>query len=334
MSEQPPSASEEKPEKKRKVAYLGPAGTFSEEALLGEAALADAEHIPKSSIRQILAAVSDDDKDAVPDGEKANLGFAALENSIEGTVNETLDALAFEYELFIQRETIMPVHLHLLGLPGAELSKIKKVWSFPNAHGQCVRFLHAFLPGVGRGVSLSTAEAAEMVKKLGDASTAAIGSARAAEVYKLEILQADIGYKEEGQTRFVTVAKKEEGIPPATGHDKSSIVVFQRQDRPGSLLSILQEFAARSINLTKLESRPTKQALGNYCFIIDFEGHISDELVSDCLLNIKAKHADLKFLGSYPSASADAGERREEAGKAWQEAELWLKEIRKHCPPG
>ncbi len=323
---QPPSAAGEKPDKKRKVAYLGPAGTFSEEALLGEAALANIEHIPKPSIRQILDAVSKDDK--------VDLGFAALENSIEGTVNETLDALAFEYELFIQRETIMPVHLHLLGLRGAELSKIKKVWSFPNAYGQCVRFLHAFMPGVGIGVSLSTAEAADLVKKLGDTSTAAIGSARAAEVYELEILHSDIGYKEEGQTRFVTVAKKEEGIPPATGHDKSSIVVFQRQDRPGSLLSILQEFAARSINLTKLESRPTKQALGNYCFIIDFEGHVSDKLVSDCLLNIKAKHADLKFLGSYPSASEDAGERREEAGKAWRQAERWIEEIHELCRPG
>ena len=313
---------------------MGPAGTFSEEALRGEAALADTEHIPKSSIRQILDAADKGGNDDVFKDDKVDLGFAALENSIEGTVNETLDALAFEYELLIQRETIMPVHLHLLGLPGAELSKIKKVWSFPNAHGQCVRFLHAFMPGAGRGVSLSTAEAAQMVKKLGDARTAAIGSARAAEVYGLEILQADIGHKEKGQTRFVTVARKEEGIPPATGHDKSSIVVFQRQDRPGSLLSILQEFAARSINLTKLESRPTKQALGNYCFIIDFEGHISDELVSDCLLNIKAKHADLKFLGSYPSASEDAGERREEAGEAWRQAKRWIEGIREHCRPG
>ena len=319
---QPSSASGQQ----RKVAYLGPAGTFSEEALLGEAALADAEHVPKSSIRQILASVSSGEVD---------LGFAALENSIEGTVNETLDALAFEYELFIQRETIMPVRLHLLGLPGAKTSEIKKVWSFPNALGQCFHFLNAFIPRAGRGVSLSTAEAAEMVKNLGDACTAAIGSARAAEVYGLEVLHSNIGYQEKGQTRFVTVARKEEGRPPATGHDKSSIVVFQRQDRPGSLLSILQEFAARSINLTKLESRPTKQSLGNYCFIIDFEGHVSDELVGDCLRNIEAKHSDkLKFLGSYPSASEDAGERREEAGEAWRRAERWLEEIRGHCPPG
>ena len=319
VEQTPPGGREE-----RKVAYLGPAGTFSEEALCGEVSLADAEHVQKPSIRHIL--------DAVSIGE-VDLGFTALENSIEGTVNATLDALAFEYELFIQREMIMQVHLHLLGLPGTKLPKINMVWSFPNALGQCFRFLHESMPGAGRGVAESTAAAAAAVASGGDEQTAAIGSARAAEVYGLEILRSDIGEQEGNQTRFVTVAKQERGIPPATGRDKSSIVIFQRQDRPGSLLSILQEFAARSINLTKLESRPTKKSLGNYCFIIDFEGHISDELVGDCLLNIKTKHADLKFLGSYPSAGGDARRQREEVGEAWRRERHWLKEIRRYCRP-
>jgi prephenate dehydratase len=118
------------------------------------------------------------------------------------------------------------------------------------------------------------------------------------------------------------------GIPPATGHDKTSIVCFQREDKPGSLLAILQEFSARAINLTKLESRPTKQNLGDYCFFIDFEGHLDDELVADCLRNLAAKQAEVKFLGSYPVAGEDGHARRRAATRAWRDAGQWLDSLR------
>ena len=120
------------------------------------------------------------------------------------------------------------------------------------------------------------------------------------------------------------------GIPGPTGHDKTSIVCFQRQDRPGSLLAILQEFAARAINLTKLESRPTKRSLGDYCFFIDCEGHIADEVIADALRNLSAKQGDLKFLGSYPvGGPAEAGvERRRAAGRAWKHAATWVESLR------
>jgi prephenate dehydratase len=118
------------------------------------------------------------------------------------------------------------------------------------------------------------------------------------------------------------------GIPASTGHDKTSIVCFQREDRPGSLLSILQEFAARAINLTKLESRPTKSGLGQYCFFIDFRGHIDDEVVADCLRTLMANQADVKFLGSYPVAGEHGDERRRAVTKAWKAASDWLDALR------
>ena len=144
-------------------------------------------------------------------------------------------------------------------------------------------------------------------------------------------MASDIQDNDDNQTRFVTVARQ--GVPKITGNDKTSIVIFQRNDRPGSLLSILQEFSARSINLSKLESRPTKQGLGDYCFIMDLDGHISDEVVADALRNIMAKQADVKFLGSYPAVGASAGEVRAEANAAWKRAGDWLNELRAQVEP-
>src|SRR5262249_13644872 len=141
----------------------------------------------------------------------------------------------------------------------------------------------------------------------------------------LQIVAREIEDEPDNLTRFVLVGH---GIPGATGHDKTSIVCFQREDKPGSLLAILQEFAARAINLTKLESRPTKRSLGDYCFLIDFEGHVSDELVGDCLRTLSAKQANVKFLGSYPVAGEDGHVRRRAATKAWRNANTWLEELR------
>ena len=129
----------------------------------------------------------------------------------------------------------------------------------------------------------------------------------------------------ENATRFVVVAR--EGVPAPTGHDKTTIVVFQQADRPGSLLSILQEFAARAINLTKLESRPTKKGLGDYCFIIDLEGHVDEELVADCLRDLQSKH-HVKFLGSYPAAGEHGPAVRRDAEVAWREADDWVRFLR------
>src|SRR5262249_10672661 len=179
----------------------------------------------------------------------------------------------------------------------------------------------------------STSDAAREVSKSKRTDQAAICNRLAADIYGLEVLATDIEDHPENQTRFVLVGT---GIPAPTGHDKTSIVCFQREDRPGSLLAILQEFAARAVNLTKLESRPTKRGLGDYCFFIDCEGHVADEVIADALRNLAAKQGDVKFLGSYPvGGPLEAGvERRRAAGRAWKHAATWVEGLRAQIREG
>ena len=154
---------------------------------------------------------------------------------------------------------------------------------------------------------------------------ASIGTARGAELAGLEVLASEVEDHAGSETRFVLVGH---GIPAPTGHDKTSIVSYQHEDRPGSQLAILHEFAARAINLTKLESRPTKRGLGQYCFFIDFRGHVSDEVIADCLKNLAANQTEVKFLGSYPVAGEEGPELRRAATEAWDQAEAWIDSLR------
>jgi len=256
----------------------------------------------------------------------ADVGVVPIENSIEGSVAITLDTLVFESELLVQREVDLPISLNLCVRPGTTLGDVTSVASYPHAIAQCRGWLSSKLPDVDVTAANSTADAAREVSRSKRGGRAAIANSLAAEIYGLEMLATEIEDHPENQTRFVVVGR---GVPASTGHDKSSIVCFQRADRPGSLLGILQEFAARSINLTKVESRPTKRSLGDYCFLIDFEGHISDELVADCLRNLVAGQARVKFLGSYPVAGeGEARSRRRAAGKAWRNATQWVDGIR------
>ena len=273
------------------VAYLGPSGTFTEQALLTQSDLASAEHRKMPSITDALMCA---ERGEVP------MAFAAIENSIEGSVNATLDVLAFEADLLIQREVVMPIELHLLGLAGAQTDGVKEVLSYPHAFGQCREFLHEHLSMVKQTTANSTAEAAELVVASDDPTRAAIGTRLAAEIHGLSVLWERVEDHRGNQTRFVAVAK--DSVPAPSGKDKTSLVVFQRENKPGSLLGILQEFADQSIDLTKLQSRPTKKALGEYCFIVDFLGHAEEPHVAHCLEAIRSQHADIKFLGSYPVA--------------------------------
>ena len=300
-----------------RVAFLGPPGTFTEEALLGQADLAAHELVPMRSMPDVLAATEAGDVD---------LGFVALENSIEGTVSVTLDNLIFERELLIQREVVQTVRQNLLAPAGVALSDIRRVVSIPHALAQCRRFFAASLPNVEEVAANSTAEAARSVGEERPAATAAIGTELAAKLYGLEVVAADIEDYDDNSTRFVLVAPS--GIPAPTGHDKTSIVCFQFADRPGSLHAILGQFTARNINLTKLESRPTKRGLGDYCFIIDLEGHVDDEVVADCLRDLHAQLAGLKFLGSYPAAGEHGPSIRRDADERWKAADQWITSVR------
>jgi prephenate dehydratase len=298
------------------VAFLGPRGTFSEEALLARPELARSQHLPVRSIPEVFAAVDRGD---------AEIGIVPIENAIEGAVNVTLDTLGFESGLLIQDEVVVNVAMHLCARPGVELGAVKTVASIPIAAAQCREWLAQKLPDAQLAASNSTAEAAQTVARSKSKTQAAITNRLAAEIYGLDVLASDIEDHPENQTRFVVLGR---GVPAPTGHDRTSIVVFQSQDRPGSLLDILAEFAARAVNLTKLESRPLKRGLGHYCFFMDCEGHVAEGPVGDVLLSLQAKHS-VKFLGSYPVAGGSEGEaKRKAAGKAWKAANAWLDAVR------
>lgn len=301
----------------RRIACLGPEGTFTEEALLGEPDLARAELVLASTIEEAVAAAAAGEVDAA---------FVPLENSIEGSISATLDRLVFGEELLVQREVVLDVHLYLAAVPGAGLDRIERVLSYPPALAQCRAFLARQLPGAAQIATGSTADGARLVAEPGDLHAAAVVPLGAARRYGLEVLAKEIEDYDGNQTRFVLVAPGR--IPAPTGHDRTLLVCFQHENRPGSLLEILGQFAARRLNLTRLVSRPTKQALGEHCFVIEVEGHVADEILGDCLGDLHRSLEALRFLGSYPVSGEPAEKRRAEADLRRRAAEGWLGELR------
>jgi prephenate dehydratase len=299
-----------------RIGYLGPAGTFTEQALFTQTDLSNSELVPMASIPEILVATTNGTIDA---------GFVPIENAIEGTVTDTQDGLVHTHDLLVQREVVIPVSLHLLGVPGASIGDVTTVVSYPHALGQCRSFLERSTPGATLEATNSTADAARILAESADPTMAAIATSRAAELYGLEILADEIEDFPDNATRFFLVGRH--AVPAPTGHDKTSLVVFQHADTPGSLLDMLLEFSVREVNLTKLESRPTRRGLGDYCFLVDLEGHIRDGVVADALRSLKAKQADVKFLGSYPAAGDTGPERRAVRDAAHQAAATWIDDL-------
>ncbi|MGA0064859.1 MAG: prephenate dehydratase [Ilumatobacteraceae bacterium] len=302
----------------RRIGYFGPPGTFTEQALLTQPDLVAVTRVPFPTVPDVLDAVDAGEVDA---------GFVPIENSIEGTVNFTQDALVFDHELFIQREVVLDIEHCLLATSDTPLSDLTAVMTIPIAAAQCHAFLRRDLPHVEVRATNSTSEAARTVAELADARVAAIATRMAADLYSLKVLRAGISDHDGNQTRFVLVGK--DSVPPRTGHDRTALVVFQRADEPGSLIGILQEFAARRINLQQLLSRPTKRGgLGDYCFIIYCDGHIEDELVADALRDLRTKQGGVKFLGSYPAAGQQAQSARDHADTRWRDADDWIAALR------
>ena len=302
----------------QRIGYFGPAGTFTEQALLSQADLAGCELVPYRTVPDVLDAV---------DNNAVDLGFVPIENSIEGTVNFTQDALVFDHDLLIQREVVLDIEHCIVAKKGVALSDITTLLSIPVATAQCHVYIREHLGNAEVRAANSTAEAARIVGEDNAKSMAAVAPRNAAALYGLEVLASNIADHEGNQTRFVLVGK--DTIPTATGHDRTALVVFQRADEPGSLISILQEFAARRINLSQLLSRPTKRGgLGDYCFIMYADGHIKDELVADILRDLHAKQGAVKFLGSYPAAGVHAHTTREHADARWREADDWVSALR------
>jgi prephenate dehydratase len=272
-----------------KYAYLGPAGTFTEAALLKIAAKDD-QLIAYANVTAAL--------DAVRKGECAK-ALVPIENSVEGVVARTLDELASGEPLVITAETTLPVTFSLMTLEKTDIKDIKSIATHPHAESQCRSFIAKNFPNAQVIETASTAAAAKGLSK-GDYD-AAIAAPIAAKNYQLKVIAEDIGDNTTAVTRFVVVEKPGK-IPTATGKDRTSLAVFIAIDHAGALLEILNEFAKHQVNLSFIQSRPTGAQLGHYHFIIDTEGHIDDQAVSAAVAGLKQICEDIRFLGSYPQA--------------------------------
>ncbi|MER7819867.1 prephenate dehydratase [Streptomyces sp. NPDC096153] len=275
--------------------YLGPEGTFTEAALRTLPEAATRELVPMVSVPAAL--------DAVRNGEAA-AALVPIENSVEGGVTATLDELASGKPLMIYREVLLPITFALLVRPGTKLSDVKTVTGHPVAQPQVRNWLRAHLPDAVWESAASNADGARLVQE--GRFDAAFAGEFAAATYGLEALVTEIHDAQNAETRFVLVGRPARPAAP-TGADKTSVVIWQRDDHPGALLELLQEFAVRGVNLMLLQSRPTGAGIGNYCFAIDAEGHISDRRVGEALMGLKRICPKVRFLGSYPQAGVAAG---------------------------
>ncbi len=269
----------------KRLAYLGPAGTHTEQACLNYEP--GATRVPFASISAVATAVASG---------LADEGVVPIENSQEGSVNETLDLLISEAALRVRRELVLPIKNYLVAADGTTSGDVKVVYSHPHALAQCRSFLAKRFPDAELMASMSTAAAVEEMLSKGEGA-AAIATRRAAELYGAQVLAESIEDNPNNMTRFVVLALEDHG---PTGVDKTSICFSFDSDAPGILHSVLEEFAARRINLAKIESRPTKEDLGRYIFLVDLEGHREDATVKEALLDVEGQVSMFKVFGSYP----------------------------------
>ncbi len=270
----------------RIIGFMGPQGTFSHEAV--EAYAQDGTYTLKDycSIPEVLNALKNSDiEDAI----------VPIENSLEGAINVTMDFLAKEDGVYIIGELILPVNLNLLTKAGTTVEDIAVILSHPQPLGQCRDYLNKHFPNTIQLEEISTSKAAKRVAE-SDGTYAAVASNISAKVYGLEILASNVQDAQNNHTRFVIVSK---AMQKRTGNDKTSIA-FSTDNKPGSLYRILDIFSLWDINMTRIESRPAKNVLGQYIFFVDIDGHIEDQDVCDALTMIQRKTSFYRFIGSYP----------------------------------
>ncbi|MDP2168385.1 MAG: prephenate dehydratase [Thermodesulfovibrionales bacterium] len=265
-----------------KVAFLGPLATFSHLAALGQFG-SSAHVMPLESIKRVFEAVDRGD---------AEFGMVPIENSTEGVVTYTLD-MFIDFDLKVSAEVMLEVSHNLLSKSG-NIKKVKKIYSLPMATAQCRRWLEANMPGIPVLEATSTAKAAEIVAR--EENAAAIASELAANIYNLRFIHRHIEDSRHNVTRFLVISKE---FPPKSSRDKTSIM-FSVKDKPGALYNILTPFKRAKINLTKIESRPSKRKAWEYIFFVDMEGHIEDKRLKQALDEMKKECLFLKVLGSYP----------------------------------
>lgn len=302
--------------------YLGPAGTFTQMALHKWGLPEGASERPFGSVDGALRALRD--------GEIA-AAMVPIENSVEGGVSATLDALAHGEPLVVMAEVLVPITFVLAARSGRTLADVRRIGTHPHAWAQVRNFVAEHLPEAVYVPALSTAAAAESLATDPEAPfDASVSAPVAATSNGLAILAEDIGDLKHAVTRFVLVARPDV-LPERTGADKTTVVLFQHHDRPGALLELLEQFSVRGINMTRLESRPTGESMGSYCFSVDFEGHVLDERVGEALVGLKRVCLGVRFLGSYPRADeVEVRVAPDISDDAFHEARAWLATIRNH----
>jgi prephenate dehydratase len=307
-----------------RYAYLGPEGTFTEAALRALAPDAPADELlPCSGVDAVFAAVR---------GGAADSGVVPLENSVEGGVSATIAELVNGDPLLITAEVAVPVEFTLFAREHVALADVKRVATHPHALAQCRGWLARHLADAETHTVSSTAAAAQAVAEPGSPYDAAIAARIAGERYGLVPLAENVGDRADAATRFIRLARPG-ALPAPTGADRTSLVAFLSDDHPGALVELLNQFAVRGVNLTRLESRPTGDGLGRYCFCLDADGHVADARVGEALMGLRRICKDVRFLGSYPRAEADTEltpfmPTRGTTNADFHEAAQWLERIR------
>lgn len=299
------------------ISYLGPSGTFTEQAVL---ALVEGQASSTRPANTVKAALDD-----VRTG-RARTAVVPFENSVEGSVSATLDGLIHGEALVIVREVEVAVRFAVVAKPGTQLSDIRRIATHPHAAAQTRQWIARHIPLAEILPEGSTAGAAELVAT--GQYDAAIASELAGRRHSLAVVADDIADRAGAVTRFVQV--RPPGIPePMTGADNTTLVAFLKQNRPGALLEVLEQFAARGVDLRRLESRPTGQGLGEYCFAIDADAHIDEPRMAEALAGLHRTSSQVRFLGSYPRAdgrvtSVPGGAEE----KSYRAAQDWVQSLR------
>ena len=289
-----------------RYAYLGPTGTFTEAALRQVADPREAEYLPQADVVSAIEAVRSG---------AADRAVVAIESTLEGGVTATLDALAVGSPLVLHREVLVPVGFTLVGRPGVALADVRRVAAHPHAWVQCRRWLAAHLPGaVHVPATSNTAPAALLAEAAGSSDAAEALGFDAALVppaapthYGLDVLAEGVADNPDAVTRFVVVGPPGE-VPPPTGADKTTLVVHLPSNEAGALLTMLEQFAARGVNLSRIESRPIGDSLGRYSFSLDAEGHIAEERMGEAFMGLHRVCPLVRYLGSYPRADGRAAD--------------------------
>ena len=302
-----------------RIAFLGPRGSFAEAALRTLAISDTAELIAAASVQAAL--------DAARDG-SVDCALVPIENSVEGSVSVTLDELANGEPLVIIDEAVLAVSFSLVVRPGTALSDVKRIATHPHAAAQVRGWIATNLPDAVMLPALSTAAAAQGLLDPACGYDAAVAQHIVTELYDVESIADGIEDTADAITRFVLV-QRPGAIPAPTGADKTTLSLFIRHDQPGALLAILTEFAVRGVNLTRIESRPTRKQLGDYYFSVDIEGHVNDSRVSEALMGLHRVCLDVRYMGSYPRHDGKAPVLRDGVTDGdFAEAQQWLRQLK------